>query len=376
MRHLLDTCRWVYNKTLEARRDAWQERQESLSLYDTYKLLTGWRGESEWLARGHAQTMQNAQHRVDLAFKAFFRRAKQGQEPGYPRFKGRDRYDSFTYPQSTNWRFSDDARLQLAKIGNVKIKLHRPIEGKAKTLTIKRDALGNWWASFTCEVEPVPLPKATGIVGIDLGIVRYATLSTGEEIKNPRLFRRDQEELVKAQQKLSACATGTPEYRKCKRVVQHIHQRVVNRRRDFAHKLSRRLVDQFQVIALEDLHIQEMQSGIMRNLNRAIGDAAWRQLITMTQYKAEWAGRTVVMVDERNTSEQCSRCGQIVKKTLRCRIHSCPHCGLEMNRDLNAALNILGRGLASLGQVPESPSLARREQSLGPQLAFSRSPSY
>ncbi len=156
----LDACRWVYNKTLEVRRDAWQAGQRSLTRYDTHKMLTQWKQEpeTEWLQQGHAQAMQEAQKRVDLAFRAFFRRVKeQNGAAGYPRFKSRNRYDSFTYPQEKgNWRFLDNGRLRLSKIGNVKIKLHRPLEGEVKTLTVRRDALGNCMPVFPASLSLPP----------------------------------------------------------------------------------------------------------------------------------------------------------------------------------------------------------------------------
>ncbi len=347
MQDTLDACCWAYNKTLEVRRDAWQERQESLSLYDTNKLLTRWKQERPELANAYSQCLQNAQVRVDLAFTAFFRRVKAGEKPGYPRFRSADRYDSFTYPQS-GFRLDDVAstcRLYLSKIGQVKIRLHRPIEGEVKTLTIRRDCLGNWYACFSCEVEPKPLLPNIHIVGIDVGLESFATFSTGEKIANPRFFRRDEQALAKAQRKGK------------KRAARHIHQRIANRRADFAHQLSQRLVNENQFIAFEDLNIREMQDGNHRGLNKSISDAAWNRLIQYTTYKAEYAGRHVVLVDPRNTSQLCSGCGERVPKDLSVRVHSCPRCGLELDRDHNAALNILARGLSCAGSIPRSSPL-------------------
>jgi len=329
----------------------------SLSLFDTNKLLTRWKQEKPELSNAFSQCLQNAQTRVDLALQHFFRRMREsGENPGYPRFRGADRYDSFTYPQS-GFKLTSDERLYLSKIGNVKIRLHRPIEGKIKTLTVRRDALGNWYACFSCEVESIPLPPVPNVIGIDLGLEKFATLSTGEMIANPRFFRKDEKALAKAQRKLSKCEKGTPEHTRCKRVIQHIHQRIANRRADFAHKLSRRLVDEFQIVVFEDLNIQDMQDGNWRSMNKSISDAAWGQLVQYTTYKAAWAGRSCVLVDPRNTTKMCSRCGQIVEKALSVRVHSCPFCSLEMDRDLNASLNILARGLASLGVSPRSSPL-------------------
>jgi len=347
MQKALDACRWVYNQALEMRKDAWEKEQRSVSLYDTIGMLPEWKAEYPFLRDAYSQSLQNACVRVDLAFQAFFRRVKAGQKPGYPRFRGQDRYDSFTYPQG-GFALLDNERLRLSKIGVVKIKLHRPIEGQVKTLTIRRDAVGNWYACFSCVVEPKPLLATPKAVGIDVGLTHFATLSTGEQIANPRFFRVDAQALARAQRRLSKCNKGTPERAKARRAVQHIHQRIANRRTNFAHQLSRQWVNEFQIIAFEDLDIQAMQADNWRSMNKSISDAAWGQIVRLTQEKAEWAARTVVTVDPRNTSKMCSRCGAIVPKDLSVRVHDCPHCGLKIDRDLNASLNVLARGLSRI----------------------------
>ena len=348
MQKSLDACRRVYNQTLETRRNAWQERQESLSLYDTNKMLTQWKRDQPSLSDAFSQCLQEAQQRVDLAFQHFFRRVRNGEKPGYPRFKG-NWYKSFTYKQAWNgFSFTDDGRLYLSKIGDVKIKLHRSIKDQVKTLTVRRDRLGNWYACFSCEVESSPLPPSPKVVGVDVGLKHFATLSTGEHIPNPHFFRKDEKALAKAQRKLSQCAKGTPEHCKRKKVIQHIHQRIANRRKDFAHKLSRRLVNEFQIIAFEDLDIQSMKDGNWRSMNKSIGDAAWRQFADFAGYKAESAGRLSPRIDPRGTTQMCSGCGEIVLKDLSIRIHDCPHCGLKLDRDHNAALNVLALGMQSV----------------------------
>jgi len=346
MQKSLDACRWVYNKTLEVRRDAWQQRQESLSRYDTIRMLPSWKAGRSFLSDAYSQCLQEACTRVDLAFQHFFRRVKAGEKPGYPRFKG-DWYKSFTYPQS-GFNLSDNSRLHLSKIGKVRIKIHRPIKGEVKALTIRRDVLGNWHACFSCEIDSEPLPPSPNVVGVDVGLTHFATLSTGEHISNPRFFRQDKKSLAKAQRRLSKYEKGTSEYHKQKRVIQHIHQRIANRRKDFAHQLSRRLVNEFQIIAFEDLHIQDMQNGNWRSMNKSITDAAWRQFVDFTAYKAEYAGRSSPRIKPRGTTQECSGCGEVVPKDLSVRIHNCPHCGLILDRDYNAAINILARGMASI----------------------------
>lgn len=340
----LELCRWVYNETLATRKNAWEQEQKSISLYDTNKLLTAWKKDKPELSQVYSQVLQNVQERVDLAFKAFFRRVRAGEKPGYPRFRGFGRYDSFTFKQY-GFALSENGLL-LSKIGGIKIVQHRPIEGKIKTLTISRDAIGNWYACFSCEVEPEPLPKNKRGIGIDVGLTSFATCSTGEKIDNPRFFRLDEHELAKAQRKLSNAKKGTPEWEKRRKVVCHIHQRIANRRKDFAHKLSHRIVNEFGIIALENLNTK----GMLQNhcLAKSISDASWNQFAQYISYKAEWADRKCVLVDPRNTSKKCSRCGTLVNKSLSERVHKCPVCGLEINRDENAAINILALGLESL----------------------------
>jgi putative transposase len=203
------------------------------------------------------------------------------------------------------------------------------------------------------------LPFIELAVGIDMCLECFATFSSGEGIENPRFFRRDEKELAKAQRKLSKAEKGTPERVKYRKAVQHIHQRIANRRRDFAHQESRKLVNAFGFMAFEDLGIKNMLQN--HRLAKSISDAAWRQLITYTTYKAENAGRVVVLVQPRNTSKQCSCCGAIVEKSLAVRVHACPVCGLIMDRDQNAAINILRLGLESLGDALEAPAFRRGE---------------
>jgi putative transposase len=357
LENTLDLCRWVYNKTLEMRRTAWQERQESLSRYDTIKMLPEWKAEKPSLTDVHSQVLQEVCTRVELAFKAFFRRVKAGETPGYPRFRSYGRYDSFTYPQSGfKWLASDGkwVRLRLSKIGDVKIRLHRSTVGTIKTLTVQRDRLGNWYACFSCEVDSAELPPTKHVVGVDLGLSTFATMSDGNTIKRQRWMKRDAKELKRISRKVSALAKGSPERRKAVRALNHVHVRIAHRRKDFVHQESRKVIDTYQVIALEKLGIKDMQSNGNKIVNRGIGDVAWSQFVQACLYKAEEAGRTVVLVDPCNTTKECSGCGEIVPKTLSERVHKCDSCGLTMHRDLNASINILRRGLASLDSVVEA----------------------
>lgn len=349
----LETCRVIYNQTLAHRKEAWEQRQDTLSLYKTNTLLTQWKQERPSLTSVHSQVLQNAQERVDLAYKAFFRRVKAGEKPGYPRFRGPGRYDSFTFKQS-GFRIQDSL-VSLSKIGHIRMVLHRPIEGRIKTVTIRRTPTGKWYVCLSVEVEPLTLEPCELAVGIDVGLSHFATMSTGDHIANPRFFRTDEHALAKAQRRLAKEAKGMPARTKRRKVVAHIHERIANRRYDFCHQTARKLVNTYGVLFFEALQIPNM----MQNhcLAKSIADVAWGQFVRITTDKAACAGRRVAQIDPRYTSQDCSRCGHRVPKKLSERVHQCSTCQLILDRDHNAALNILRCGLASLELAPRSPRL-------------------
>jgi putative transposase len=328
----LDICRELYNASLQERRDAYRLERKSVRYGEQANQLPDIKKIRPDVAGVHSQVLQDVLKRVEKAFDGFFRRLKRKEKPGFPRFRSQKRYDSFTYAQS-GFALAD-GKLRLSKIGDVRIKLHRPIEGKIKTLTITRSATGKWYACFSVEVEREPLPQSERAVGIDVGLFHFAALSKGEPIPNPRFFRTDEQALAKAQRKEK------------RQAARRIHERITNRRRNFAHQLSHTLVSTFGLIVFEDLNIK----GMVRNhcLSKSISDAAWNQLIQYTSYKAESASREVRTVAPRGTSQRCSACGAIVLKDLSQRIHSCS-CGLTLDRDVNAARNILALGLQSVG---------------------------
>ena len=346
----LEECRFVYNHILAARRDASTEGAP-LGLYDTINLLPGMKSDRPSLKLVHSMVLQNICGRVHLAFEAFFRRVKHGaEEVGFPRWKQFGRYDSITYPQYGNGIRLEGARLIVSKIGAVQVVLHRPIEGTPKTVTLTRSASGKWYACLSCETVAQPLEPTDQIVGVDVGLASFATLSNGEQIENPRFYRRDEADLKRVQKRKDAAknAQDWDENTKQKALLAKIHERIGNRRSDFAHKRSRELVNQYQIIVFEDLAPQEMGKGKGRGMRKSMLDVAWTQFISMTVGKAAEAGRTVILVDPRNTSKMCSDCGTLSEKTLSTRTHTCPSCGLVLDRDVNAALNILQRGLRTL----------------------------
>jgi putative transposase len=349
----LEECRWLYNHLLAERRDAWEQRQESVRLYDQQATLPALKAARPSLAGVHSQVLQNVVVRLDLAFQAFFRRVRTGETPGYPRFRGRGRYDSLTFPQvPVGCRLdAEENRIRIANIGQVKIILHRPLEGSPKTAAVSRSSTGKWYVCFSCEcAELSPLPATGQPVGIDVGLKTFATLSDGQEITNPNFFRLEQKALAKAQRRVSKEEQGTPERAKRRKVVARVHERTRWRRGDFAHQHSRRIVNLFDLIAVEDLSVNRM----VRNhcLAKSIHDAAWSQFTSLLSYKAVWAGRKYVAVNPAYTSQDCSQCGH--RKTdlsLADRTYTCSCCGVVLDRDRNASLNIVRVGQHALASA-------------------------
>jgi putative transposase len=342
----LGECHWLYNKLLEDRKREYEENKQSLTLYDQHSQTTHYKKQRPSLKQVHSQVLQNVAVRIDLAFKAFFRRVKQNNgKAGFPPFKAHFRYDSFTYPQTG---FSlDGHHLKLSKIGNVHIKMHCPIEGDIKTLTIKRSATGKWYASFSCEVEAKPLLKSPESIALDVGLESFAHLSNDERIENPRFFCKEEKRLAKAQRKLSKQEIGTLQRAKRRKVVSRLHERINFKRSDFIHQESRKIVNRFGIICVEDLNINRMMHKSC--LAKSIADAAWSGFFGQLSSKAAEAGREFVKVNPAYSSQDCSRCGHRQKMALSNRMYKCRCCHLEINRDLNAALNLLAVGPYSIG---------------------------
>ena len=346
----LETCRQVYNSLLNWRKHDYEVLGRSPSKFEQQAAFPKWKKQHPELSEVFSQVLQNVAVRVDLAFDAFFRRVNGGETPGYPRIKGHGQYDSITYPQA-GFGFHQ-GRLRLSKIGDVAVRLHRPIEGVVKTCTVRR-INGKWFVCLSCVVGPDTLPPSSEEVGIDVGLKTFASLSNGENVENPRFFRKDEKALAKAQRKLSKQKRGSRERRKARKVVSRIHERIRNRRHDFVHQTARRLVNRFGVIAVEKLNVK----GMVKNhcLAKSISDASWSMFRSVLTGKAERANRLVVAVNPAYTSRRCSGCGDIEKKSLSVRTHRCSVCGLVLDRDTNAAVNIKAavgqHSLAALGFI-------------------------
>ncbi len=348
---ILMLCRHVYNAAVGERREAWRMRGVTVTYYQQKAELPGIKEAMPEYAEVNSQVLQDVVLRVDLAFQAFFRRLREGQAPGYPRFHGRHRYNSFTCPQVGEHGGArlDNGCLVLSKIGRVAVRWSRPIEGTPKTVTISREADG-WYACFSCaEVTTHPLPPTGQETGIDLGLESFATLSNGERILTPACYRKAERRLQRLQRCASRRKQGSHRRRKAVKLLARAHQTVRRQRRDFHHKAALALVRAYDAIYHEALQTANMVKN--HHLAKSIQDAGWSQFLTILSHKAACAGRRVVAVPPAYTSQTCSGCGVIVAKSLSVRWHLCPDCGTSLHRDHNAARNIEWAGQALRGDV-------------------------
>ncbi|MDQ7840566.1 MAG: transposase [bacterium] len=342
----IETCRRWYNACLEERKSAWNERQESVGKNAQLRNVKDYRRDNPFAAQLHSHILQVTTCDLDKAFQAFFRRVKAGENPGYPRFRGRDRFDSFGLKEYGNGFRLDGRRLKVTGIGRIAVRWHRPVKGEVKTLRIRRQA-GVWYASFSCDAQPESLPPTGRDIGIDAGIASLLTTSDGEHIENPKWYRSEQARLRILQRRVARRKLGGVNRRKAVRAVACQHAYVANRRTDFLKKLVYGLVSRYDRIAVENLRIPNL----VRNpyLAKSILDAGWGYFRKHLSFKAAWAGKTVVAVAPAYTSKTCSGCGALFETlTLADRWVRCD-CGLSMDRDENAALNLLALGRSAWG---------------------------
>jgi putative transposase len=339
----LALCRQLYNAALQERREAYQKAGKTVGFYEQKRWLPEIRTELPEYKGIHSQVLQNVIERVDKAFQGFFRRVRAGQKAGYPRFKGRERYDSFTFPQAgqTGVKLQEGGkRVLIYGIGSVKVKLHRPLEGRLKAATVKREG-EHWYLVFTCEVEPRPLPSNDQAIGIDLGTnPHFLVTSEGGMVEAPRYYQKTQAKLARAQHSLSRRKRGSSRRKQAQRQVAKLHRKIANQRKDFHHKIARRLVNEYGTIVHEDLNIL----GLARTrLAKGVLDAGWGRFLQILAYKAEEAGRRVIKVDPKYTSQDCPVCGHRERKPLWVREFRCSGCGGHFHRDVAAAINILAK---------------------------------
>jgi len=335
-----ETCRRWYNTCLAERKTAWETEKRSASKFEQLAKVKDYRKENPYAAQVHSHILQVVVADLDKAFLAFFRRVRAGETPGYPRFKGRNRFDSFGLKEYGNGFKVDGRRLKISGVGRVRVRWHRPVEGKIKTVRIRRQA-GEWYACFACEVSEHPLPSTGKAVGIDVGLHHLLATSENEIVENPRWYRTEQQKLRVIQRRVSRRKEGGSNRRKAVLDLQRRHLNLANSRKDYLNKLVYYFITNYDLIALEDLRIK----GMVRNhhLSKSILDAGWGYLKTHLTSKAVEAGREVVLVNPTFTSKTCCLCGAVFPElSLADRWVDCP-CGLSMDRDVNAALNILTR---------------------------------
>jgi putative transposase len=358
---LFEVQRELYNAALDERRGAWRWERRRVTRFDQYMTLTGLREVRPEALRFGVTVCRGTLTRLDRAFVAFFRRVRAGQAPGFPRFKGRGRFDSVEYPDTSGWKLDEPAkRLYLQGVGHIRLRLHRPLRGEAKTATVRREGRRFRVTVFCVGVPARPLPPTGRAVGLDVGVANLVATSDGELVPNPRHLGRAAERLAAAQAGLARHRRGSGRRRCARERVAALHRKVSRQRRNHLHQLSRRLVDGYDLIAVEALKVKNMSrsaKGTLEapgthvaakaGLNRSILDAGWGTLVSMLAYKAEDAGRQLVRVDPRHTSVTCVACGnrdpanRLNQAEFRCR-----RCGHYAHADINAARNILRAGLA------------------------------
>ena len=281
-----------------------------------------------------SHVLQDVVYRVDTSFQRFFRK-----QNGHPRFQGRDHYTSLTFPDYRGWKWLPNGQLRLTGCGEVRVRLSRPFQGVIKTVTIKRSRSGRWFVCFVCDAVPAKVyPETTTAIGIDLGLSTLVTTSDGEKLGDTRFLKRRLRTLRRVQRHVARQKRGSGRRRKSVRNLARLHERIADQRRDMHHKVSTALVQRYALIAHESITPAFMLAN--RSTARAASDAGWSQLLRFLQWKSAEAGRTLVAVDPYNTSQACSTCGALVPKSLKQRTHIC-RCGTVLDRDHNAALNIL-----------------------------------
>jgi putative transposase len=336
--------RFAYNYMLRQRTDAWYERQERMGYHETSAMLTALKKTPEhvWLNEVSSVPVQQSLRHLQTAFGNFFAR-----RAGYPAFKRKDGTQAAEYTTSAfKW---DGKHLRLAKMdSSLKIRFSRTIPKAAvvSTVTVSKDTAGRYFVSLLCTDEVRCKPEAAGKVGVDLGLSHFAILSTGEKVASPNAFRKHESRLAKLQRRLAKKQKGSANRRKARLKVARLHAKITDSRRDFLHKLSTRLINENQVIAIESLSVSNMQKN--RCLSKSISDASWSEFVRQLEYKAHWYGRTLIGIDRwYPSSKRCSDCGHTVPKmALSVRQWVCPECGSTHDRDINAARNVLAAGMA------------------------------
>lgn len=360
---LLWQGRTLYNAALEQRIAVYKETGKGVSYYQQWAYFRDLRNANpDTLGQLNATSVQQMLRRLDKAFRAFFRRLKAGEKAGFPRFKGRNRFNSleYRYGDGCKLRFDDRQRalFYVQNVGEVKVKYHRPLPEDAtiKHVILKRRNR-RWHVCLMLDLPEPTVAAHTGpAVGIDMGLHHLLALSDGATVENPRWLRSSLARLRVAQRRMARRRKGSRGWREAVYQVAHLHERIANQRRDFWHKVTRKLVDTYGLIALEDLTLAFMTAN--HHLALSAHDAGLAEFSQLLAYKAESAGTQVVTVNPAYTSQVCAACGAVVEKDVSVRVHQCPACGYTADRDVNAAQNILSLAVKSARTEPPERNVA------------------